>query len=564
MNSDDKKHRSHLPMPNTARRGLITYDAKDPDTKFPPIEQLRPPKGAPNVLIILIDDAGFGSASAFGGPCQTPNAEKLAANGLKYNRFHTTALCSPTRQALLTGRNHHSAGMGGITEIATGAPGYCSVLPNTMSPLARTLKLNGYSTAQFGKCHEVPVWETSPVGPFDAWPTGGGGFEYFYGFIGGEANQWYPTLYEGHHAGRAEEDARRGLPLHGGHDRQGHGMDLAAEGAGTRQAFLRLLRARRHPCPAPRAQGMGRQVQGQVRPGLGQAARRDLRPAKGSGCHSAGLPAHRAPQGNPGVGRHAGGAETRTAPARWKSMPASWSTPTTMSAACSTACKKLGILDDTLVYYIIGDNGASAEGTLNGTFNEMLNFNGLAALETPEFLTARIDKLGGPESYNHYAVGWAHAMNTPYQWTKQVASHWGGTRNGTIVHWPKGIKAQGRDPLAVPPRHRRRADDPRSGRTARAGLGERRAAAADRGRQHAVLVQRRQGGGAARDAVFRDVRQPRHLPQGLDRGDAAQDALAAHRREDPGLRRRRLGTLRHGQGLEPGQRPVQADAGEAA
>src|SRR4029077_15182644 len=197
MNNQDSIHRSHLPIPDLPRTGLITYDAKDPDTKYPPITQLRPPKGAPNVLIILIDDAGFGSSSAFGGPCQTPNAEQLAADGLKYNRFHTTALCSPTRQALLTGRNHHSAGMGGITEIATGAPGYSSVLPNTMSPLARTLKLNGYNTAQFGKCHEVPVWETSPVGPFDAWPTGGGGFEYFYGFIGGEGNQWYPTIYEG-------------------------------------------------------------------------------------------------------------------------------------------------------------------------------------------------------------------------------------------------------------------------------------------------------------------------------------------------------------------------------
>jgi arylsulfatase len=197
MINETKKHRSHLPIATPERTGLITYDAKDPDTSFPPIEQLRPPKGAPNVLLILLDDAGFGSSSAFGGPCQAPNAEKLAANGLKYNRFHTTALCSPTRAALLTGRNHHSAGMGGITEIATGAPGYSSILPNTISPLARTLKLNGYSTAQFGKCHEVPVWETSPVGPFDAWPTGGAGFEYFYGFIGGEANQWYPTLYEG-------------------------------------------------------------------------------------------------------------------------------------------------------------------------------------------------------------------------------------------------------------------------------------------------------------------------------------------------------------------------------
>ena len=219
MSSEDKKNRSHLPMPNTQRPTLITFDAKDPDSKFPPIEQLRPPEGAPNVLIVLIDDAGFGSSSAFGGPCQTPTAEKLAANGLKLNRFHTTALCSPTRQALLTGRNHHSAGMGGITEIATGAPGYCSVLPNSMSPLARTLKLNGYSTAQFGKCHEVPVWETSPAGPFDAWPTGGGGFEYFYGFLGGEANQWYPTLYEGTTPVEPRQDTRRGLSPDGGHDR---------------------------------------------------------------------------------------------------------------------------------------------------------------------------------------------------------------------------------------------------------------------------------------------------------------------------------------------------------
>src|SRR5450432_4312026 len=197
MSSQDNIQRSILPIPDVPYVGATMYDAKDPDTKFAPIEQLRPPKGAPNVLIILLDDVGFGASSAFGGPCNTPTAEKLAKNGVKFNRFHTTALCSPTRQALLTGRNHHSAGMGGITEIATGAPGYSSVLPNTISPLARTLKLNGYSTAQFGKCHEVPVWETSPVGPFDAWPTGGGGFEYFYGFIGGEAHQWYPSLYEG-------------------------------------------------------------------------------------------------------------------------------------------------------------------------------------------------------------------------------------------------------------------------------------------------------------------------------------------------------------------------------
>src|SRR6478752_5718361 len=188
--------REQLPIPDAKHVGLTTYDAKDPNTKYPPIKELRPPEGAPNVLIVLIDDVGFGASSAFGGPCNTPVAERLAVNGLKLNRFHTTALCSPTRQAMLTGRNHHSVGMGAITEMATSAPGNNSIRPKEKAPVAETLRLNGYSTAQFGKCHEVPVWEVSPVGPFHQWPTGSG-FEYFYGFIGGEANQYYPGLYEG-------------------------------------------------------------------------------------------------------------------------------------------------------------------------------------------------------------------------------------------------------------------------------------------------------------------------------------------------------------------------------
>ena len=196
-NEAEQPQRSVLPIPDREHVGLTTYDARDPDTSFPPIEPLRPPAAAPNVLIVMLDDIGFGASSAFGGPCATPTAERLAGAGLKYNRFHTTALCSPTRQALLTGRNHHSVGMGGITEIATSAPGYNSVRPNTAAPLAETLRLNGYSTAQFGKCHEVPVWETSPMGPFDAWPSRGGGFEHFYGFVGGETNQYAPALYSG-------------------------------------------------------------------------------------------------------------------------------------------------------------------------------------------------------------------------------------------------------------------------------------------------------------------------------------------------------------------------------
>ena len=212
--------RGVLPIPDVTPVGLTTYDAKDPATSYPPIRPMRPPEGAPNVLIVLIDDVGFGAASAFGGPIRTPVAERLATSGLKYNRFHTTALCSPTRAALLSGRNHHTVGMGGITEIATGAPGYNSIRPNTCAPLAETLKLNGYSTAQFGKCHEVPVWETSPMGPFDNWPTG----QRLRVLLRLHRRRGAPVLprhLRGHRPGRAREDTRRGLPLHGGHDRQG-------------------------------------------------------------------------------------------------------------------------------------------------------------------------------------------------------------------------------------------------------------------------------------------------------------------------------------------------------
>ncbi len=438
----ESKHRSHLPMPNTVRPGLITYDAKDPDSKFPPIEQLRPPKGAPNVLIVLIDDAGFGSSSTFGGPCQTPALDRLANSGIRYTRFHTAALCSPTRQALLTGRNHHSVGMGGITETATGAPGYCSVRPKSMAPLAETLKLNGYSTAQFGKCHEIPVWQTSPAGPFDSWPTGGGGFEYFYGFIGGEANQWYPTLYEGITPVELKKTPERGYHL------LADMTDKAVKWIGQQKAltpdkpfFIYFAPGATHaPHHVPKE--WADRYKGKFDQGWDKLREETFARQKELGVISADCRLTPRPKEIPA----------------WEEMPAAMKpvlrrqmevyagfleyTDHCVGQIVDTL-KKLNILEDTLIYYIVGDNGASAEGTLNGAYNEMANFNGLAALETPEFLMERIDKLGGPESYNHYAVGWAHALDTPYQWTKQVASHWGGTRNGTVVHWPRGVKAKG-------------------------------------------------------------------------------------------------------------------------
>ena len=487
MGDEDKKHRSHLPMATPERTGLITYDAKDPDSKFPPIEQLRPPKGAPNVLIILIDDAGFGSSSAFGGPCQTPNAEKLAAVGLKYNRFHTTALCSPTRQAMLTGRNHHSAGMGGITEVATGAPGYNSVLPNTISPLARTLKLNGYSTAQFGKCHEVPVWETSPVGPFDAWPTGGGGFEYFYGFIGGEANQWYPTLYEGTNPVEPKKTPEEGYHLM--EDMTDKAMAWISQQkalAPDKPFFVYFAPGATH-APHHVPKDWADKYKGKFDQGWDKLREETIARQKALGV---------IPQDTQLTARHA------EIPS-WDEMPEALKPVLRRQMEVYAGfmeytdhhvgrlldgLKKLDISDDTLVYYIIGDNGASAEGTLNGAYNEMANFNGLAALETPEFLMERLDKLGGPDFYNHYAVGWAHAMCAPYQWTKQVASHWGGTRNGTIVHWPKGIKAKGEIRSHFHHVIDVAAHDSRGDRVARAGLGQRHPPAPDRGRQHVIFI----------------------------------------------------------------------------
>jgi arylsulfatase A-like enzyme len=442
MSSPDVLNRTVLPIPDRPRTDLVTYDARDPDTKYPKITPLRPPKSAPNVLIVLIDDAGFGSSSAFGGPCYTPNAEKLAAGGLKYNRFHTTALCSPTRQALLTGRNHHTVGMGGVTEIATSAPGYTSILPNTCSPIARTLKLNGYATAQFGKCHEVPVWETSPAGPFDAWPTGGGGFEYFYGFIGGEANQWYPSLYEGTTPIEVKKTPE------GGYHLMEDMTDKAINWIGQQKAlipdkpfFVYFAPGATH-APHHVPTEWADKYKGKFDQGWDKLREETFARQKKLGV---------IPPECQLTARH------KEIPS-WDEMPAALKPVLTRQMEVYAgfleytdhhvgrlldSLEKVGVLDDTLVYYIIGDNGASAEGTLNGTYNEMINFNGAAALETPEFLMARIDKLGGPESYNHYAVGWAHCMNTPYQWTKQVASHWGGTRNGTIVHWPKGITGKG-------------------------------------------------------------------------------------------------------------------------
>ncbi|MCH9642287.1 MAG: arylsulfatase [Actinomycetia bacterium] len=433
--------RAVLPIPDRPPTVGYKHDATDPGQDFPPIEPLRPPAGAPNVIIALIDDVGFGASTAFGGPCETPTAERLAGAGLKYNRFHTTALCSPTRQAILTGRNHHSVGMGAIAELATSAPGYNSIRPNTAAPLAEVLKLNGYSTAQFGKCHEVPVWETSPMGPFTQWPTGSG-FEHFYGFIGGETNQYYPAIYND--TVPVEPDRTPEEGYHFTEDMTDHAIEWVRQQKALmpdKPFFVYWAPGATH-APHHVPEEWSAKYKGRFDDGWDAQRERTFARQKELGI----IP------------------DDAELTARPDEIPAWDDMPDDLKPVLSRqmevyagfldhtdhhlgrlvdAVEDLGALENTLVYYIIGDNGASAEGTPNGTFNELLTLNGVTDVETAEFMASRIDDFGTPKAFNHYAVGWAHAMDTPYQWTKQIASHWGGTRNGTIVHWPEGIAAKG-------------------------------------------------------------------------------------------------------------------------
>jgi arylsulfatase len=437
----DTVQRTVLPIPDRSHVGLTTFDAKDPATSFPPIEPLRPPAGAPNVLVVLLDDVGFGASSAFGGPIATPAFERLAEDGLKYTRFHTTALCSPTRQALLTGRNHHSVGMGGICEIATSAPGYNSIRPKATAPLAETLKLNGYSTAQFGKCHEVPVWQTSPMGPFDGWPTGSG-FEHFYGFIGGETNQYAPAIYRDTVPVEPERTPEEGY--HFTEDM----TDRAIEWVRQQKALMPdkpffvyyapgATHAPHHVPPE-----WSDRYRGRFDAGWDALREETLARQKELGVVPPDAELTRRPAEIPAWDDMPD--DLKPVLARQMEVYAGFLEHTDHHAGrLVEALRDLEVLDDTLIYVIVGDNGASAEGTPNGCFNELVVLNGAFGLETTEFMAERIADFGTLAAYNHYAVGWAHAMDTPYQWTKQVASHWGGTRNGTIVHWPNGIRARG-------------------------------------------------------------------------------------------------------------------------
>jgi arylsulfatase A-like enzyme len=433
--------REVLPVPDRRNVGATMYTAADSDVTYEPIHPLRPPDGAPNIMLVLLDDAGFGSNSAFGGPCRTPTFERLAERGLRYTRFHTTAICSPTRQAMLTGRNHHSVGMGTVSDMATAAPGYTSSRPNTAATIAQVLRLNGYSTSQFGKCHEVPSWEWSPMGPFDRWPTGNG-FEYFYGFIGGETSQFYPSLTENtvtveqpatpeegyHFSEDIAERARRWL---------GQQRGLAPD----RPFFLYFAPGATH-APLHVPESWRDRYKGEFDMGWDVVREATFARQKAIGVIPSDAELTPRPDGIPPWTEIPD--DLKPVLVREMELYAAFLEHTDWCIGqVVDAIEELGELDDTLIYIITGDNGASGEGTINGTWNESLTMTGMLDIETPAFLRERLDTFGTPESYPQYSLGWAHAMDTPYQWTKRIASHWGGTRNGLIVHWPNGINARG-------------------------------------------------------------------------------------------------------------------------
>lgn len=426
--------RTILPIPEPAYPHSTVLDARD--AKAPPRFEVKAPKGAPNVLVVLIDDMGFGMSEAFGGPIHMPTVTRLGNNGLRYNHFHTTSLCSPTRAALLSGRNHHMNNMGCITEAATAFPGYTGQRPNNVAPLAEMLRLNGFSTGFFGKNHETAAWEVSPSGPTTRWPTRSG-FDKFYGFIGGETNQWAPMLYEGLNQIEVPKDPN----YHFMTDMTNQAIGwMRYEKALTpdKPFFMYFAPGATHaPHHVPkewiakykgkfdqgwdklREETLARQIKlGVVPEGTKLAPKpRDIKDWETLSADEKKLFA-RQMETFAGYGEYAD----------------------TEIGRLIDAIGDMDQLDNTLVFYIVGDNGTSAEGVMTGLYNEYTYFN--AVPETVAEMLKYYDDWGAPNTYPHMAAGWAVAGDTPFAWTKQIAADFGGTRNGMVVHWPARIKAK--------------------------------------------------------------------------------------------------------------------------
>lgn len=427
--------RTVLPIAEPKRPTYTELDVRN--VKAPPRFEIKAPAQAPNVVIVLIDDLGFGATSTFGGPIRTPNLERLAAGGLRYNNFHTTALCSPTRVALKSGRNHHTANTGSIMETATAFPGNTGQIPNSVAPLAEMLRLNGYSTGAFGKWHETAAWETSVSGPFDRWPTRQG-FDKFYGFIGGETDQWYPLIYDG----VIKVDPPQMKDYHFSVDMTNQAINWvkAQQSMTPDKPFFVYYATGAVHAPHHVPKEWADKYKGQFDKGWDQVRNETIERQKKLGV----IPADTRLGDRPKDIKEWASlpAEHRRLFARQAEVFAGFVEHTDNQVGrLRDALEEIGELDNTLFIYIAGDNGTSAEGGFVGMYNEMTYFNGV--VEKVEDLIPLIDKWGGPETFPHMAAGWAVAFDAPFSWTKQVASDFGGTRNGAVIHWPAGIAEKG-------------------------------------------------------------------------------------------------------------------------
>ena len=425
-----------LPFPDFHFTGKVGRTIKDSDPpQFP--QPVRPPERAPNIVIILIDDAGYGQFGTFGGQVSTPALDSIARDGLRYTRFHTTALCSPTRAALLTGRNHHSTGNGVITEAATGYDGYTGIIGKNVGTVAEVLRQHGYATAWFGKNHNTPDWETSQLGPFDRWPSGLG-FDYFYGFMGGDADQWQPTLYENHQLVPRSKDPNYILTP----DLVDHAVKWLRQTrsiASDKPYFLYMSTGATH-APHHASPQYIQKYKGKFDMGWDVYREQTFARQKQLGVVPANAKLSARPKELPAWDSLS--ADQKRLFARMMEVFAGFTDQTDHEMGrLLEAVHALPDADNTLVFYMIGDNGASGEGGLVGLMNENSFFNNVP--EKLEDNLARMDELGGPKHFNHFPAGWAWAMNTPFQWTKQIASHLGGVRNPLAISWPARIKDHG-------------------------------------------------------------------------------------------------------------------------
>jgi len=427
--------RTVLPIHEPERPTYSELDARN--VKAPPRFEVKPPNGAPNVVIVLIDDIGFGGPSTFGGPIRTPTLDALAKSGLRFNNFHTTALCSPTRVALKSGRNHHTGNAGSIMESSTGYPGNTGQIPNSVAPLAEMLRLNGYSTGAFGKWHETAAWETSVSGPFDRWPTHQG-FDKFYGFIGGETDQWYPLIYDG--TIKVEPPKMKDYHFTVDMTNQAINWMKAQQSMTPDKPFFMYYATGAVHAPHHVPKEWADRYKGQFDKGWDEIRKETLERQKKLGLVPANTKLGERPKDI--VAWDTLPEAQRKLFARQAEVFAGFLEHTDHEIGrLKQSLEDIGELDNTLFVFIAGDNGTSAEGGFVGMYNEMTYFNGVA--EKVEDLIPKIDQWGSATTFPHMAAGWAVAFDTPFTWTKQVCSDFGGTRNGMVVNWPKGIHEKG-------------------------------------------------------------------------------------------------------------------------